>query len=63
MAWHPMKPETIARRRREHAEEQARRRRELVEDLRRLAERDGPDSIFAELLEERLAADAAKGER
>lgn len=61
MAWHPMKPETIERRRREHREEQARRRRELVEDLRRLTERDGPDSIWAELLEERLAADAAKG--
>lgn len=48
----PMKPETIARRKRASAIEQMRRRTEAVERLTVLAKRDGPDSIYADLLAE-----------
>lgn len=50
-----MKPETIARRAREAAAEKLRRRTEAVERLTRLAERDGPDSIWADMLVEASA--------
>lgn len=50
-----MKPETIARRAVERAIETAARRASLARSLAELAERDGPDSIWPELLAEHLA--------
>ena len=55
MAWHKMKPETIERRKRERMEERASRRADLLAGLAALAERDGPESIWAELLTEQTA--------
>lgn len=52
----PMKPETIERRRREHEQEQRERKAQLIADLRERVERDGPDSIWAELLVEQERA-------
>src|SRR6185436_6035049 len=46
----PMKPETIERRRIEAIHERARRHAALLRDLREKAERDGPDSIWADML-------------
>jgi len=45
-----MKPETIERRRIEAIHERARRHAALLRDLREKAERDGPDSIWADML-------------
>ena len=46
-----MKPETIRRRAIEHAAERKTSRANLLRRLRENVERDGPDSIWAELLE------------
>ena len=50
-----MKPETIARRAAERVIETANRRACHAKSLAELAERDGPDSIWPELLAEHLA--------
>jgi hypothetical protein len=50
-----MKPETIERRKRERMEERASQRADLLAGLAALAERDGPESIWAELLTEQTA--------
>ena len=47
-----MKPETIARRAAKRTVDTAARRTSSTERLRALVERDGPDSIWAELLAE-----------
>jgi len=47
-----MKPETIARRKIARLKETAARRENLRDRLKRAAERDGPDSIWAEMLAE-----------
>ena len=52
---YPMKPETIARRKRERAIKVAERSANLTERFRELAEEEGPDSIWAEMLAEREA--------
>jgi hypothetical protein len=59
MAWHPMKPETAARRAREHAEDSARRHVALVATLCEKAARDseGEGGIWAEMLAETLERD------
>jgi len=46
----PMKPETIERRRVEAIAERARRHAALLRDLREKSERDGPESIWTEML-------------
>jgi len=48
----PMKPETAARRAAERAAERIARREDLRAGLKEKAERDGPGSLFAELLAE-----------
>ena len=50
-----MKPETIARRAAERAIETATRRAGHAKRLAELVERDGPDSLWPELLAEHLA--------
>lgn len=50
----PMKPETTARRRAEHARRRAEQKEESIARLRKLVERDGPDSIWGELLDEAM---------
>lgn len=54
--FHPMKPETIARRAREREEEARRSRERLRARLEEAAEREGPGGIFSELLAEHMAA-------
>ena len=48
-----MKPETIARRAAKRVTETAARKQSTTDRLRALADRDGPDSIWTELLAER----------
>jgi len=48
----PMKPETVARRAAERAAASAASREDLRARLKEKAERDGPGSLFAELLAE-----------
>lgn len=60
MAWHKMKPETIERRGRERAQAVENRRTDAVERLAALVKRDGPDSIWAELLAERTAPEGVR---
>lgn len=47
-----MKPETIARRKREHKAESEARTRDLRQRMQESVNRDGPDSFYAELLAE-----------
>lgn len=47
-----MKPETVARRRRERAERRAQSRATLIARLRAKADEAGPESIWAEMLAE-----------
>ena len=55
MKRYPMKPETIERRKRERAADIKARHENLIVQLRVKAERDGPDSIWAEMLAEVIA--------
>lgn len=48
-----MRPETIARRAAKRAVEMTERKASMKDRLQALAERDGPESIWAELLAER----------
>ena len=48
-----MKPDTIKRIRRRQLKERAERRLETRRRIRELANRDGPDSIWAEMLAEK----------
>ena len=57
----PMKPETIARRAERRRVAQATRRADLTDRMRKMAEEHGPQSIWAEMLVERLADDAQHG--
>jgi hypothetical protein len=50
-----MKPETIARRAAKRIADTAARKQSTTERLKALVERDGPDSIWAELLAEQAA--------
>jgi hypothetical protein len=50
-----MKPETMERRARERAAEREARRAELIRRTRENAERDGPGSFWAMMLEDLLA--------
>lgn len=52
MTFRPMKPETIMRRARKRAAEIAERRAESRARVLALIERDGPDSIWPEMLAE-----------
>lgn len=52
MTFRPMKPETVARRARERVREIAERNAASKARLQELVKRDGPDSIWAELLAE-----------
>lgn len=56
MAFHPMKPETAERRRREHEERSKARTAELRRRLAEKAEAEGPGSIWAEMVAEMDAA-------
>ena len=47
-----MKPETIERRRLQRIKDTKERKAQLITNLKRNAERDGPDSIWPELLAE-----------
>lgn len=47
-----MKPETIARRAKKRIADKAARKVEQIERLKALVERDGPNSIWVEMLEE-----------
>ena len=61
MAWHPMKPETVARRAVERSKAREASRADLRARLAAKALRDGPGSLFADLLAEhdaRVAAEA-----
>jgi hypothetical protein len=55
-----MKPETIKRRARERAAERADNRACMLRRLAALAAEQGPDSIWAEMLAEQLAAGEQK---
>lgn len=50
-----MRPETVARRRRERAERRAQSRAALIARLAEKAEQEGPGSIWAEMLAEARA--------
>ena len=52
MAFHPMKPETIKRRAKEHAADVLVRKAALIARLERKVLEEGWDSIWAELLQE-----------
>lgn len=60
MAFHPMKPETIERKRREHLQARHAGRQELLRRAQEAARRDGPDSLSAELLADLVAHFAAE---
>ncbi len=57
--FHPMKPATAARKAREHKAEQERNTANLTARLKALAEKDGPDSLSADLLAYHMAAQAS----
>lgn len=48
MKSHPMKPETLARRAAKREADRAARRASLLERMAKLAQRDGPDSFWAD---------------
>ena len=50
MKSHPMKPETIARRAAEREAKRTARQADTLRHMAALAERDGPDSFWAEYL-------------
>ena len=49
-----MKPETIARRKIQHQKEMEARHKDLIKRLQEKVDLEGKDSIWAEMLEERL---------
>ena len=56
MAWHPMTPETIARRAAERAKEKKNSKQDLINRLREMTAKHGPGSIWAEMLAEHDSA-------
>ena len=57
----PMKPETIERRRVQAIQERHARMRDSLDRTKQLVERDGPDSIWAELYAEQLERNKQEG--
>lgn len=55
MAWHPMKPETIERRRLQHIKERAEGRANLIRRLEEAVQEHGKDSIYQEMLDGMLS--------